>query len=60
MNMSVTRIAAVLQSPALKQVLARDGTEVSGSRSPEDFALFLREEAKTWARTVRESGARSE
>lgn len=53
-------IASVLQAEALKQVLARDGTEVSGSRSPEDFAFFLREEAKTWARTVRESGARSE
>ena len=52
--------ALALKSPELKVVLARDGTEVSGSRSPEDFAAFLREDAKVWARTVRESGAKTE
>jgi tripartite-type tricarboxylate transporter receptor subunit TctC len=52
--------AQVMQRPELKQALARDGTEVSLSRSPEDFAVFLREDAKLWARIVRESGAKSE
>jgi tripartite-type tricarboxylate transporter receptor subunit TctC len=50
--------ALVMQRPELKQSLARDGTDVSISRSPEDFAAFLREEAKLWARVVRESGAK--
>jgi len=45
-----------LQSPNLKQVLAHDGTELTGSRSPEDFAAFVRDEAKLWARIIRESG----
>lgn len=52
--------ALVMQRPELRQSLARDGTEVSTSRSPEDFAAFLREEAKLWARVVRESGAKSD
>lgn len=52
--------AQVMQRPETRQSLARDGTEVSTSRSPEDFAAFLREEAKLWARLVRESGAKSD
>jgi tripartite-type tricarboxylate transporter receptor subunit TctC len=52
--------AQVMQRPELKQSLARDGTEVSTSRSPEDFAAFLREEAKLWASIVRASGAKSD
>lgn len=52
--------ALVMQRPELRQSLARDGTDVSTSRSPEDFAAFLREEAKLWARVVRESGAKSD
>ena len=49
-----------LMKGELKQSLARDGTEVSTSRSPEDFAVFLREEAKLWASIVRASGAKSD
>jgi len=52
--------ALVMQRPELRQSLARDGTDVSTSRSPEDFAAFLRDEAKLWARVVRESGAKSD
>ena len=52
--------AQVMQRPETRQSLARDGTEVSTSRSPEDFAAFLREEAKLWTRLVRESGAKSD
>jgi tripartite-type tricarboxylate transporter receptor subunit TctC len=50
----------VLQRPELKQLLARDGTDISGSRSPEEFAAFLREDAKLWGRLVRETGAKME
>ena len=52
--------ALVMQRPELRQSLARDGTDVSTSRSPEDFAAFLREDAKLWARVVRESGAKAD
>jgi tripartite-type tricarboxylate transporter receptor subunit TctC len=52
--------AQVMRRPELKESLARDGTEVSTSRSPEDFAAYLRDEAKLWARVVRESGAKSD
>jgi tripartite-type tricarboxylate transporter receptor subunit TctC len=47
-----------LQNPNLKQALARDGTETSGSRSPGDFAEFVREEAKLWTQVIRASGAK--
>lgn len=52
--------ALVMQRPELRQSLARDGTDVSTSRSPADFAAFLRAEAKLWARVVRESGAKAD
>src|SRR3984893_2021932 len=50
-----TNIAA--QRPEFKAALAREGTEVALSRSPEDFAAFLTEDAKFWVRLVKESGA---
>jgi len=50
-----TTIAA--QQPEVKAVLAREGTEVALSRSPEEFASFLTEDAKFWVRLVKESGA---
>ena len=49
-----------LKLPELAKTLEREGTETSGSRSPEDFAAFLAEDAKLWARLVRESGAKAD
>src|SRR5580765_1469506 len=49
-----------LRAPSVEQALARDGTEVSGSASPADFAAFLKSEAPLWARLVKESGAKAE
>jgi tripartite-type tricarboxylate transporter receptor subunit TctC len=43
--------------PQVKEVLAREGTEVTLSRSPEEFAAFLTEDSKFWARLAKESGA---
>jgi len=47
-----------LQNPNLKQALARDGTETSGSRSSGDFGEFVREETKLWTQVIRASGAK--
>jgi tripartite-type tricarboxylate transporter receptor subunit TctC len=50
--------AVTLQNSNLRQILARDGTETRGSRSPEDFAAFLREDTKVVVRLIRETGAK--
>ena len=45
----------VLQLPVVRQALAREGTETIGSKSPEEFAAFVAEDAKFWVRLVRDS-----
>lgn len=50
--------AKVLAMPEVGKALAREGTEVSGSKSPDDFAGFIAEDAKLWARLVKDSGAK--
>jgi tripartite-type tricarboxylate transporter receptor subunit TctC len=42
--------------PPVSQALAREGTEVSLSKSPEEFDAFIAEDAKLWTRLVKESG----
>ena len=42
-----------MQQPAVKAALARDGTEVSLSASPEQFAAFLTEDGKFWVDLVK-------
>ena len=53
-----TMVAA--QKPEVKATLAREGTEVANSKSPEDFAAFLAEDAKLWVRLAKESGAKAD
>ena len=48
----------VLQRADLKQLLAKEGTDVAGSKSPGEFAAFLREDAKLWQQLVKETGAK--
>jgi tripartite-type tricarboxylate transporter receptor subunit TctC len=50
----------VLKAPETARMLAKEGTETAGSSSPEDFAAFLREDAKLWARLVKDSGAKAD
>lgn len=50
--------ALALESPRLKEVLAHDGTETVGSKSPEAFSAFLRQDADAVARMIRDSGAK--
>jgi len=49
-----------LRRPEMAKILAKEGTETSGSASPEDYRAFLLEDAKLWARLVKESGAKAE
>jgi tripartite-type tricarboxylate transporter receptor subunit TctC len=48
---------AAAQRPEVKAALAREGTEVAISSSPEDFAAFVAEDSKFWVKLARESGA---
>ncbi len=50
----------VVKAPDTARVLAREGTETASSASPEEFGSFLAEDAKLWARLVKESGAKAE
>ena len=50
----------VVKAPETARILAREGTETAGSGSPADFAAFLAEDAKLWARLVRDSGAKAD
>ena len=47
-----------MQRPELKAALAREGTEVALSRSPEDFSNFLVEDNRFWARLARDAGVK--
>ena len=47
-----------LQAPETGKALAREGTETSSSASPEDFASFLSQDAKLWARLVKDAGVK--
>ncbi|HEX6157047.1 MAG TPA: tripartite tricarboxylate transporter substrate-binding protein, partial [Burkholderiales bacterium] len=49
-----------LKLPEIARMLARDGTEISGSNSPEDYAAFLTTDAKLWERIVREGNVKAD
>jgi tripartite-type tricarboxylate transporter receptor subunit TctC len=51
---------AVIALPATGRALEKEGTEASGSKSPEEFAAFIAEDAKLWARLVKDSGAKAD
>lgn len=42
------------------RILAREGTETAGSGSPAELGSFLVEDAKLWARLVKDSGAKAD
>lgn len=45
------------QRPEVKAALAREGTEVALSKSPDEFAAFVAEDSKFWVKLAKESGA---
>ncbi|HSV60478.1 MAG TPA: tripartite tricarboxylate transporter substrate binding protein [Variovorax sp.] len=51
---------AAMQQPSVKASLARDGTEVSISSSPEQFSSFLAEDGKFWAQLVKSANVKVE
>jgi tripartite-type tricarboxylate transporter receptor subunit TctC len=42
------------------RAFAREGTETAASASPAEFAAFITEDAKLWARLVKDSGAKTD
>jgi tripartite-type tricarboxylate transporter receptor subunit TctC len=52
--------AAAAAQPAVAQVLAHAGTETAASKSPEDFAMFIEQDANLWAQLVKGSGAKAD
>jgi tripartite-type tricarboxylate transporter receptor subunit TctC len=51
---------SAMQQPATRAALAREGTEVSLSASPEAYAAFLVEDGKFWTRLVKDAGVKLE
>ena len=47
-----------MQQPQVKAALAREGTDVTLSASPEQFATFLNEDARFWVRLVKDAGVK--
>ena len=48
------------QNASVRSALAREGTEVAVSKSPEEFTAFLAQDEKLWVRLAKESGAKAE
>jgi tripartite-type tricarboxylate transporter receptor subunit TctC len=49
-----------MQQASVRTALGREGTDVSLSRSPEQFAAFLADDAKFWVKLVRDAGVKLE
>jgi len=49
-----------MQQAPIKAALAREGTEVSLSVSPEQFAAFLLEDGKFWVQLVKSAKVKVE
>ncbi len=47
-----------LRDPKFREIMSKDGTETPGSKSPEEFAAFVREEVRITAKAIRDSGAK--
>ena len=53
-------VRQVMQRAEVKAALAREGTDVALSKSPEEFAAFLNDDNRFWAQLVREAGVKAE
>jgi tripartite-type tricarboxylate transporter receptor subunit TctC len=50
--------STAMQQPSVKASLAREGTDVALSQSPEQFNAFLAEDAKFWTKLVKSAGVK--
>jgi tripartite-type tricarboxylate transporter receptor subunit TctC len=50
-------VLQVMDTPDVRKRLGDGGVDIVTSRSPEQFATFLRDETERWAQVVKESGA---
>jgi tripartite-type tricarboxylate transporter receptor subunit TctC len=51
---------SAMQQPSVKASLAREGTEVSISSSPQQFATFLVDDGKFWVNLVKQANVKIE
>jgi tripartite-type tricarboxylate transporter receptor subunit TctC len=49
-----------MKQPGVKAALAREGTDVSVSKSPADYAAFLAQDEKFWVNLVKSAGVKLE
>ena len=52
--------AKAIALPAIGRLLEKEGTEASGSKSPEEYGAFIAQDEKLWARLVKDSGAKAD
>jgi tripartite-type tricarboxylate transporter receptor subunit TctC len=50
--------SAAMEQPGIKAALAREGTAVDVSKSPEQFAAFLEQDGRFWVKLVKEAGVK--
>lgn len=55
-----TATQTAMQVPTVKAALAREGTDVSVSKSPADFAAFLAKDEKFWVKLVKDADVKLE
>lgn len=51
---------AAMQKPSVKAALAREGTDVSVSRTPADFNKFLEDDGKFWVSLVKSANVKAD
>src|SRR5687767_7279274 len=49
-----------LKLPQVAEMLAREGTETSGSASPADYSAFIAADAKLWTRIVKDANVKAD
>jgi tripartite-type tricarboxylate transporter receptor subunit TctC len=50
--------SAAMEQPGIKVALAKEGTAVDISKSPEQFSAFLEQDARFWVKLVKDAGVK--